>query len=253
LQDKKISLIIPAFNEGKSIYLNLQEIKYSVSKFFSNVEIIVVDDGSRDNTAAQARQVNGVRVVSYSQNRGKGFALKYGFSKSTGEYITFLDADADIHPMLLKNFIPYLSSADMVIGSKRHPFSKLRYPMSRKVLSYMYHLFSWVVTGVKLNDTQSGMKIIKREVLEVIMPLVMVKRYAFDLELCFLAQKHGFRVVEAPLYINQKIKGSVASPATLRSIKGMFIDTIAIRYRYSVLKHYQKLFHKEKFKRRKTT
>jgi glycosyltransferase involved in cell wall biosynthesis len=170
--------------------------------------------------------------------------LKHGFRYCTGDYVTFIDSDMDLHPNLLKNFIPYMATADLVIGSKRHPFSKLNYPLSRKILSKGYQLFSWAVLGVNLKDTQSGLKLIKKEVLDVIMPLVVVKRHAFDLELCFLAQKHGFRIAEAPIHLDYKFSGSSVSPGT---IYRMFLDTLAIRYRYSVLAHYQKKYHEMRF------
>lgn len=249
MKEKKISLIVPVYNGEGFIRKNLEDMKSSVSRLFRNYEIIVVVDGKTDRSIIEASKVKGIRVFWYNKNRGKGYALKYGFSKSTGDYVSFVDADHDIHSRQLRNFMPYLSSADMVIGSKRHPFSKLNYPLSRRFLSYMYHLFSWIVTGVRMKDTQSGLKLIKREVLEVIMPLVVVKRYAFDLELCFLAQKHGFRVVEAPISIKYKIRKGFASPAALKSIAGMFIDTLAIRYRYSVLEDYQRRFRRSMLKK----
>jgi len=138
-----------------------------------------------------------------------------------------------------------MTTADMVIGSKRHPFSKLHYPFSRKILSTGFRMYSWLILGVHLRDTQSGMKLIKREVLEIIMPLVLVKRYGFDLELCFLAQKHGFRTVEAPLHLtyNQFTNKDKKSTIKLKDIWGMFLDVLAIRYRYSIKHYYQRKFH----------
>ncbi|HBE02252.1 MAG TPA: glycosyltransferase family 2 protein, partial [Spirochaetia bacterium] len=186
----------------------------------------------------------GVKVVSYPENRGKGYALTYGFSCSTGNVITFIDVDCDLPPEQLKNFFPYLATADMVIGSKRHPFSLLEYPLIRRFLSKGFQLLSWLILGVSLRDTQSGMKIFKREILEVILPLILVKRYAFDLELCFLAHKHGFRIVEAPVHLEYHYG---VSGINLVTPFNMLKDILAIRYRYSILKYYQKKFHETKF------
>ena len=111
-------------------------------------------------------------------------------------------------------------------------------------MSKGFQLYSWLILGVKLRDTQSGLKLIKREVLDIIMPLVLVKKYAFDLELCFLAQKHGFRMVEAPVHINQKFGCTTINNSAIRN---MFMDVLAIRYRYSILRYYQKEFWKNKF------
>lgn len=242
---KKISVIVPIYKAEKFIANNLERMKKSISKCFPNYEIIAVIDGNVDNSYSEAKKVKGIKVISLEKNGGKGAALKHGFEYSTGDYITFIDCDMDIHPEQIRNFIPYMATADLVIGSKRHPFSKLKYPWHRKILSKGFQIFSWLVLQVHLRDTQSGLKLIKREVLEVIMPLILVKRYAFDLEICFLAQKHGFRTVEAPLYVNfdDKKKGS----ASWKTIKGMFLDTLAIRYRYSFLQYYQKKFWEDKF------
>jgi hypothetical protein len=88
------------------------------------------------------------------------------------------------------------------------------------------------------------LKLIKKDVLDVIMPMLMVKRHAFDLELCFLAQKNNFRIVEAPVHIKYNFSGSSINS---KSIYHMFKDTLAIRYRYTVLKYYQRQYQKEHF------
>lgn len=244
LNNNKISIIVPVYKGEKYIAKNLRLMKENISKHFSNYEIIAVVDGMIDNSMDEAKKVHGIKVIGYKKNQGKGYALKYGFKHSTGEYVTFVDSDMDIDPDQLKNFIPYMTTADIVIGSKRHPFSKLDYPLSRRILSRGFQLFSWIVLGLNIRDTQSGLKLIKREVLDIIMPLLLVKRYAFDVEMLFLANKHGFRIVEAPICINYKFTGSGINGGT---IFGMIRDTIAIRYRYSFLKYYQRKFWKEKF------
>jgi len=246
LHNKKLSLIVPVYKGEKFISKNLQTMKKSISKHFSNFEIITVIDGELDHSFREAKKVSGVKVVGYKKNKGKGHALKYGFKYSDGDFVTFIDSDMDLHPKQLKNFIPYMATADLIIGSKRHPFSKLKYPFSRKILSKGYQLFSKSLLGVNLRDTQSGLKLIKKEVLDVIMPLVLVKRHAFDVELCFLAQKHGFRAVEAPINLNYSFSGSSID---LKSIFRMFIDTLSIRYRYSLLKYYQKKYHDMRFEK----
>lgn len=244
LKFKKLSVIVPVYRGEKFIGKNLEEMKRSISNFFQDFEIICVVDGMKDESFKEAKKVKGIKVLGYEKNMGKGHALKYGFTHSTGEYVTFIDADMDLHPKQLKNFLPYMTTADMVIGSKRHPFSNVEYPFMRKVLSRCFQLYSWLVLGVGLRDTQSGLKLFKRELLEIILPLIVVKRYAFDLELCFLALKNGFRVVEAPIEIKYKFTGSGINHGT---IFGMFLDVLAIRYRFSILNYYQKRYHKERF------
>ncbi len=245
MRSKKLSIIVPVYRAENYIALNLLRMKESFSRYFPNNEIIAVIDGHVDNSFEEAMRVSGIQVHGYSQNMGKGFALKYGFRFCTGDYVTFMDCDMDINPEMIRNFIPYMASADVVIGSKRHPFSEVDYPLYRKALSRGYHLFLWLVLGLRLRDTQTGLKVVKREVLEVIMPLILVKRYAFDAELCFLAQKHGFRIVEAPIRVNYKFNGTGINT---KSIWGMFIDTLAIRYRYTILHYYQKKYKRDNFR-----
>jgi len=242
--EKRLSVIVPVYKAEAFIKNNLEQIKKSITEYFPNNEVIAVIDGHLDNSMLEALKARGVKVIGYDENKGKGYALKYGFEHSTGDYVTFIDCDMDIHPQQLKNFLPYMATADLVIGSKRHPFSKLHYPLKRKILSTGFLIYSWLILGVKLRDTQSGLKLIKREVLEIIMPLVLVKRYGFDLELCFLAQKHGFRSVEAPLHVNYgEFKKEKGTTIKLSDIRGMFLDVLAIRYRYSIKRYYQKQFH----------
>ena len=239
---KKISIIVPCYKAEKFIARNLEKMHKSVSKIFSNFEIIAVVDGFLDNTFEEAKKVEklGIKVIGYEKNKGKGGALNFGFKNSTGDYVTFIDCDLDIHPEQLQNLVPYMATADLVVGSKRHPFSKLYYPFLRKFLSKCFQIYQRLILGVSLRDTQSGLKLIKREVLEIIMPLLLVKRYAFDVELCFLAQKHGFRASEAPLHLTyNQFKGSTIR---IRDIMGMFLDVLAIRYRYSIIHYYQKKF-----------
>jgi glycosyltransferase involved in cell wall biosynthesis len=236
MYSKKLSIIIPAYKEGKAIRTNLEVTKSKLAGVISDYEIIVVVDGNADNTLEEAKKVSGIKIITYEKNRGKGYAIKKGFEHSTGELITFMDADGDIDALQLKRLYPYMSAADMVIGSKRHPFSKIDYPFVRKVLSFCYSVFIRAFFGLKLRDTQAGIKLMKRDMLKVIMPFILIKRYAFDLELCFLASKHGFRIVEAPIVLRYQFSGSGVDAKAVRNI---FLDTLAIWYRYYILRYYQ--------------
>jgi glycosyltransferase involved in cell wall biosynthesis len=247
LKLNKISIIIPVYRAESFIRGNLEDIKNSISAIFPNNEIIAVIDGFLDRSYEEAKKVEGVRVFGYPHNQGKGFALKYGFEQSTGDFVTFIDCDIDFDPSQLGNFVPYMTAADVAIGSKRHPFSRVDYPVLRKIMSRCFQLYSFIVLGTTLRDTQSGLKLIKREVLEVIMPLIVVKQFVFDLELCFLAQQHGFRIVEVPITVDYQFRGSGVN---LRTILISLLDVLAIRYRYSISRYYQKKFWENKIQPR---
>lgn len=241
-----ISVIVPVYKAEKFIAKNLNSMKKEFNKLGIPFEIIAVIDGIVDNSLKEAKKVKGIKIISYKKNKGKGFALKHGFEHAEGDYVTFVDCDMDINPKQLTNFLPYMATADVVIGSKRHPFSKLEYPLVRHILSRGFQLYTWLLLGLNLKDTQTGLKLIKKDVLDIIMPLLLVKQYAFDVELCFLAVKHGFRVVEAPINIEYKFTGSGINTST---IIGMALDVLAIRYRYSLLKYYQKKYQEAHFKK----
>lgn len=236
----KISIIMPAYNEGPRIYDNILETVRTMEELGLNHELIVVDDGSKDNTYQEAnraasRSAN-VQAVRYANNGGKGNALKYGFRYVTGDLVAFLDADLDLHPRQIKTFLEYMEkyNADVVIGSKRHKLSQVDYPLQRRILSRGYSLLIKMLFNLSVKDTQTGLKLFKREVLEEIFPKVLSKEYAFDLELLVNVHDRGYAIAEAPIVLNfQREFGRVG----LADVKPIAIDTAAIFYRLRVLKH----------------
>ena len=145
LPQEKISVIVPVYNEGEKIFNNLKILENSLKGL--NYEIIVVSDGSSDNSQDELRKYqvlnNNLKFYHYSFNQGKGFALRFGFSKSSGKYIVFIDGDLELSPDDIKNFYGLLKvyQADIVIGSKRHPQSQINYPFHRRLLSFTYQNF----------------------------------------------------------------------------------------------------------------
>jgi glycosyltransferase involved in cell wall biosynthesis len=239
---KKISIIIPAYNEEKLIYNTLKVVEDTLCNP-DPCEIIVVDDSSKDKTFSEAYRASedwcNIKVVKNMGGKGKGAALKYGFKQATGEYVTFLDADLDIHPKQLRLFMEYMKkyNADVVIGSKQHPLSKVNYPLRRKVLSWFYNRMVDLLFGLNLNDTQVGLKLFKYEVLKDILDKVLVKKFAFDLELLANAHDHGYKIVEAPIEIRfQRSFNRI----DLKDVWKMFVDTCAIFYRLKIIKYYRK-------------
>src|SRR5205085_11811858 len=118
-------------------------------------------------------------------NIGKGFALSFGVAQSTGPLVTFIDADMELDPANIKSFLDLMQSTDCdaVIGSKRHPDSKVAYPRFRRLQSWVYQMVVRLLFDLDVRDTQTGLKLFRREVLEQAVPLLAIKRFAFDLEL----------------------------------------------------------------------
>mgnify|MGYP003975550995 CR=1 FL=1 len=208
-------------------------------------EIIVVDDGSSDDTLTQAKKIKleNVRVYGYENNKGKGYAIRYGMARSRGDYVLFIDSGMDINPngisMLLEHMEWY--NADIIVGSKRHPVSKQNYPFIRRVYTWGYHTLVRILFGIKLRDTQTGLKLYKRNVLEKVLPRLLVKQFAIDIETLAVARHLGFdKIYEAPVKIEWDENNSSFNYFLFmdKHIRKMLIDTVAVFYRLKVLRYY---------------
>jgi glycosyltransferase involved in cell wall biosynthesis len=168
---------------------------------------------------------------------GKGFALRYGVARSHGQIVTFIDGDGDIDPAQIALYLRIMrtSDADIVVGSKRHPDSAVVYPPLRRLYSATYQALLRLLFHLEVRDTQVGLKLFRREVLAAVLPRIVVKRYAFDLELLVVAHHLGFtRVIEAPVRIGHRFSSTINHQA----ITSILRETAAIFYRKNVLRYY---------------
>jgi glycosyltransferase involved in cell wall biosynthesis len=238
----RLSVIVPAYREAKHIADNLRKLLTELDALGIVYEVIVVSDGNTDNTALEAESVvsPNIKVVQYNVNMGKGYALRCGVSRSSGELITFIDADMELNPRFIKPFLVVMDAfeCDAVIGSKRHPLSRVHYPVFRRIQSSIYQLLIRLLFHLKVRDTQTGLKLFKRRVLEEVVPLLAIKRFAFDLELLVVARHLGYRkVMEAPVELGYKFESTVNPRAAWRALW----DTAAIFYRLHILRYYDRV------------
>ncbi len=242
-----LSVIVPAYKQEKTIVRDLARIKSVLEKLRYPTELICVVDGKADQTFDKAlkfsKKYPDVKVIGYDINKGKGHAVRFGMAASSGDVVGFMDAGMDLNPaglsMLLEHFEWY--SADVIVGSKRHPASKVEYPWQRRILSIGYQLLVWILFGLRIRDTQVGMKFFKREILEKVLPRLLVKHFAFDVEMLAVANYLGFkRIYEAPVEIRLHFGGTstITSQKFLRTVVGMLIDTLAVFYRLRILNYY---------------
>jgi len=228
---------MPMYNTP-GIVNNLKEAVSAMKKVTPNYEIILINDGSTTNCYEEAKKFKNkkVRVVGYSKNQGKGYAIKYGFNFATGDYISFVDSGGELNPGQLKGFMEIMDKekADVVVGSKKHPLSEVHYPLFRRVMSGVYQILNKILFNLYVKDTQVGIKLFKRDVLEKVMPKIVIKRFAFDLEFLVVANKYNFKIVEAPIVMHYKF-GSTINP---EAIFWMLWDTAAIFYRLKILRSY---------------
>ena len=235
-----LSVIVPAFREGRRIHDNLRRLVGELDQLDVTYEVVVVSDGNTDTTVSEANRLAApeVRVFHYPMNIGKGFALSFGVEQSKGALVTFIDADMDLDPANIRSFIELMktSGCDIVIGSKRHPDSKVEYPKFRRLQSAMYQVLTRLLFNLNVRDTQTGLKLFRRPVLQDVLPLLAVKKFAFDLELLVIARYLGYRnVVEAPITLNHQFESTVS----LLSAWQVLWDTAAIFYRLRILRYYQ--------------
>ena len=245
LANKTVSLIIPAYKQEKTIVEDVNRILDTVSQTRWKFEVIVVVDGFVDKTFENLKEVkdNSVKVCGYKENKGKGYAIRYGMTRAKGDYIAFIDSGMDIDPngisMLLEHMEWY--DADIIVGSKRHPASVVYYPFVRRVYSFVYSKMVRILFGLSVTDTQSGIKVFKSEVLEKVLPRLVVKRFAFDIEILAVARYLGFKkIYEAPIKVNWGEGYTDFSFLFIfdKNIRRMIIDTLGVFYRLRILDYY---------------
>ncbi|MBU1726229.1 MAG: glycosyltransferase [Candidatus Omnitrophica bacterium] len=248
---EKVSIIMPAYNEAGHIASSIEETARTFDEFGCPWELIVMDDGSTDGTFEKARTLlskypGRLIVKKNSFNMGKGRALKRAVHYISGDYVVFLDADMDLHPLQVQTLfdIMRLDKADIVIGSKLHPNSIVNYPLQRKIISYGYYLLIRMLFDLPCHDTQTGLKLFKADVVEKVFPRVLVKKFAFDLEVLVNAHHLGFKITEAPIVLSpQRHFDRIGSQAVFAT----FWDTAAIFYRMNILKYYDRIhYHRRK-------
>lgn len=249
---KFLSVIVPVYGQGKTIRHNLKAILAEVDVLNIPFEIIVVIDGMADNSMKEAKHVESskITVIGYETNKGKGYAVRYGMARAKGDVIGFIDAGGEIResgiPMLIEHMRWY--DADIVVGSKRHPVSKIVYPWYRKILSFGYQLILRMLFGLRIRDTQVGLKLYKRKVLEDVLPRLLVKQFAFDIEILAVANHLGYsRIYESPIELDfSKYTSTITPSKTFRVVLLTLKDTLTVFYRLK-FKHYYDHANKRKW------
>lgn len=240
-----LTVVVPVYNGGDQIVENVNVIQRAVAGGLpgEEIEVIVVSDGSIDDTAERllaARGAAGIRVIHYDRNLGKGYAVKTGALAARGAWVALVDADLDLDPASLPRYVETArrESLDFAIGSKRHPDSVVHYPRSRRIASWLYQQLNRILFRLDVGDTQVGLKVFSRRVVDDVLPLLLVKRFAFDLELLAVSVSRGYdRIRELPVRLDYRFSGSgVGSLAVV----GALFDTAAIFYRLRILRTYER-------------
>jgi len=229
------SIVIPAFNEELRLPATLERIGVYLKTCDGEVEVLVVDDGSRDHTAAVAEscraKIPGLRVVPNGVNRGKGYSVRHGVQEARGQIVLFTDADLSAPIEEAGKLIEALKAqnCDVAIGSRAVDRSLITVHESpfREFAGIIFNKIVRLILWLPFVDTQCGFKAFRRERCAIIFEQQTIERFGFDPELLYLARHHGLRAVEIPVRWGH-------SPATkismLRDSLQMFLDVFKIRW-----------------------
>lgn len=206
MQDVTYSIVIPAYNEGHRLAATLEKVLGYIKEHGCDCEVVVVNDGSQDNTAdivrGFAQENPSLRLVENPGNRGKGYSVRNGILNARGRILLFSDADLSSPieevPKLLKALA---EGADIAIGSRwlQAELQTQRQPLHRQLFGRIFNLLLRITLGLQFTDTQCGFKAFKRRAAQAVFPLQRIERWGFDPEILFLARKFGFTVKEVPV------------------------------------------------------
>jgi glycosyltransferase involved in cell wall biosynthesis len=239
-----LSLIMPAYKQEKTITKDVKNLDKVLDSLDIRHEIIIVVDGFIDDTYKKAKRLKSrrIKIIGYEENKGKGFAIKTGVEKAKGEIIGFIDAGMDLDPREISIMLNIMDwkKADIVVGSKLHPDSIVKYPRSRRIISWIGRLIIHSLFDIKIKDTQVGLKLFKGNIAKDVFPRIVVKAFAFDIEVLAVAQKLGYtKIYEAPVKLRFR-QGGWSDSKLWRILFFTLWDTLAIFYRMNVLHYYDR-------------
>lgn len=235
-----VSIVVPAFNEAVRIGVSLQKIDEFMRDSSMTYELIVVDDGSTDETSAVIDQsrVKALRLIRNDRNHGKGYTVRQGVLAATGNYVLFTDADlsAPIEELSKLIDVALNEGADIVIGSRAVDRSYIEKHQSRfrELGGIAFNLMVRSILGLQLRDTQCGFKLFHRQKSRRIFERVTTYGFGFDPELLFMAKRQGLRIREVPVRWSHSEGSKVRF---MRHAAVMFMDLVRIRWNAMIGKY----------------
>lgn len=239
--DLDFTLVIPFYNPGERFGTHIEAVLTVLATSQVSFEVLAVSDGSTDQSETQLNDIDSdaLRLIRLPQNSGKGAALRVGLAQGRGQFLGFIDGDGDIPAQILKGYLERIATdgPDIIYGSKRHRDSQVVYPPLRRIYSWLYQQMNRWLFLLPVRDTQTGVKAIRRDVLAKVLPRMVEKRFAFDLELFVVAKRLGYEnFVEMPVQINERFTSTVS----LRAVRQTLLDTFAIFYRLRLMHYYDR-------------
>lgn len=236
MREKSLSVVVPCYNESRTIYENIKKIHSYLSGVFEIFEIIAVNDGSKDDTLAELQKAQKeipLKIIDNVINEGKGKVVKDGILASQNEIVMFLDADLGIPVEETEKFAAEIENgASLAIASRFVPGYRTNIPVLwyRKFMEKVFRLMRMVIlNNYAVKDTQCGFKMFTREAARKIFPRLRIKRFAFDSEIIFIARKNGYKIKELPIALQNPPRSSVR---IFRDPLNMALDLFKIRLNY---------------------
>ena len=230
-----LSVVIPVYNEAFRIPSALRQVLEYLERRGESHEVLVVDDGSTDDTAERVaevcRETPAVRSLRHPANQGKGFAVRNGMLNARGEYLLFTDADLSSPMTEAERLLePLRGGYDVVIGSRalQPEWISPRQPWLRETAGKTFNLFVRALTFLPFHDTQCGFKAFRREAARAVFSCQTIPGFGFDVEILYLARKFGYRVLETPVHWGNDVRTKVHP---LRDGQRMFLDLLRIRWK----------------------
>lgn len=232
--ERSLSIVIPAFNESQRIISTLHKISSYIPSKFDIYEIIVVDDGSTDDTSplvsSISNELRNIHLIKENKNRGKGFAVKKGVLCSSGSLVLYCDSDMSTPIEEMGKMLPWIERGyDIIVGSRGLKESQIivRQPWYRELMGRIFNLFVQALIMRGIEDTQCGFKLLRGDVAREIFKKVQLAGFSFDVEALFIAKKSGFRIKEVPV---QWANSSNSRVSIVHDPIKMFKDLFRIRY-----------------------
>lgn len=230
----KLSVVLPAYNEAHRILPSLDRIFAYMDQHHPDYEVVLVDDGSNDGTAAAVQsRFNGrpqLRILSYGGNRGKGYAVRFGALRAAGDLVLFSDADLSTPIEEAEKMLQLIAQGyDLVIGSRALAGAEIRQRQAlyRESGGKLFNVMVRLLVLPNFRDTQCGFKLFRRAVLAPVLHQQRIDGFAFDVEMIALAQAAGLKIAEVPVVWINSPTSRVRLSAALRA----FVDLAGIRKR----------------------
>lgn len=233
MNKKSLSVIVPFYNE-KEIVKNYKVLSSYLKKHIPDCELIFVDDGSTIDTKDLARLLrrdHGAKLISYTPNQGRGYAVTTGFKAAKGDCALYIDSDLNISPAHILLVFKKLQRYDIVIGNKFHPASKVKTRRVRRIASFVFNSIIRIFLKSSVSDHHVGLKGFRREVLRTLLPYIQERRWAFDVEILYLAQRMGYSIRYVPVKMTYGMEGIKLS--YIRYLKELSLFIISLKNRYN--------------------